>query len=184
LPFTEEFATGVAASHSTKTVMHPSLAELTRVIDSAIHDMSAEDMTRHHEGKWSTLQILDHLNLTYIGTIKNFERCLATGKPMADPDRGSKRLHRLTVIGLGYFPRGRTSPARVEPRQNPPQEVTTQIFSNIARMDEVITESDARFGRGQPLTNHPIIGPLTAAEWRKFHLVHGKHHAKQILRLR
>ncbi|MGZ7099671.1 MAG: DUF1569 domain-containing protein [Candidatus Angelobacter sp.] len=32
--------------------------------------------------------------------------------------------------------------------------------------------------------DHPVLGPLTAAEWRKFHLVHGLHHVKQIRSLR
>jgi hypothetical protein len=29
-----------------------------------------------------------------------------------------------------------------------------------------------------------VLGPLTGAQWRKFHLVHGLHHQKQLLRLR
>jgi hypothetical protein len=28
-----------------------------------------------------------------------------------------------------------------------------------------------------------MLGPLTAGQWRKFHLIHGRHHAKQIRRL-
>jgi hypothetical protein len=28
------------------------------------------------------------------------------------------------------------------------------------------------------------LGPLTGAQWRKFHLVHGRHHARQIRQLR
>jgi hypothetical protein len=32
--------------------------------------------------------------------------------------------------------------------------------------------------------DHPILGPLTGGQWRKFHLVHGLHHVKQIRRLR
>jgi hypothetical protein len=32
--------------------------------------------------------------------------------------------------------------------------------------------------------DHLILGPLTAAQWRKFHWIHGRHHVKQILRLR
>jgi hypothetical protein len=28
--------------------------------------------------------------------------------------------------------------------------------------------------------DHPFLGPLTASQWRKFHLVHGRHHARQI----
>jgi hypothetical protein len=28
--------------------------------------------------------------------------------------------------------------------------------------------------------DHLILGPLTAGQWRKFHWVHGQHHARQI----
>jgi hypothetical protein len=34
------------------------------------------------------------------------------------------------------------------------------------------------------LLDHPILGPLTAAQWMKFHRVHGMHHVKQMQRLR
>ncbi len=164
--------------------MHEKLSELSLALESAIRGMSAEELVRRREGKWSALQILDHLNLTYTGTIKNFERCLATGKPGSSPDRSQKRWQRIVVTGLGIFLRGRTSPARVEPRANPPGELTSEILKNIERMDSLIAESDTRFGHGEPLADHRILGPMTAAEWRKFHLVHGKHHAKQIIRLR
>jgi hypothetical protein len=163
--------------------MHEKLSELRVVLESAIRGMSPEELVRPREGKWSALQILDHLNLTYNGTIKNFERCLATGKSCASPDRSQKRWQRIVVTGIGIFPPGRTSPARVEPRANPPEELTSEVLKNIERMDSLIAEIDSRFGHGEPLADHPILGPLTAAEWRKFHLVHGKHHAKQIIRL-
>jgi hypothetical protein len=51
-------------------------------------------------------------------------------------------------------------------------------------MDALIEECAERFGRGSKLLDHPILGPLTAAQWREFHLIHGLHHRKQILRLR
>jgi hypothetical protein len=61
--------------------------------------------------------------------------------------------------------------------------VREEFGQKIAVMDEMITKCEARLGRGQ-LLDHLILGPLTGAQWRKFHLVHGRHHVKQILRLR
>lgn len=146
--------------------------------------MSAEDFQRHPEGKWSSAEILDHLNLTYRGTIKNLERCLASGKPGASPDRSSNRRRRRGIIWLGFFPPGHKSPEHVLPRGTPISQLTTEIFESIDRMDDVIRECDARFGAGKPIAAHPILGPMNSSEWRKFHLVHGKHHARQILRLK
>src|SRR4029077_286864 len=47
-------------------------------------------------------------------------------------------------------------------------------------MDAIIARCEARFERRVQLLNHPILGPWTAAQWRKLHLVHGWHHQKQL----
>jgi hypothetical protein len=158
--------------------MDSTLAKLRHVLARSISGMSPEQLTRHPEGKWSTAEILEHLNLSYLGTIKGLQRCLDSGTPSAAPDRGRMRWQRLIVIGVGYFPHGRKSPERVLPRGMPAQQVTAEILENVARMDAVIQECQTRFGRSTPLADHPVLGPLTAAEWRKFHLVHAMHHAK------
>jgi hypothetical protein len=160
------------------------LVQLHQQLSNAIQGMSAEDLARHPAGKWSSAEILDHLNLTYLGTIKNCERCLAAGKPGASVDRNSKRWQRRVTIGLGYLPSGRKSPERALPRGTPIPQLTTEIFENITRMENVIAACDAQYGRGKPIAEHPILGPLTACEWRKFHWVHGRHHARQIIRLK
>lgn len=164
--------------------MDAKLSKLRNALAEAIDGMSQEKLERHPPGKWSSAQILDHLNLSYAGTIKNFERRLASGRPGASSDRRTKRWQRRLVIGLGFFPKDRKSPEHVLPRGTPVSQLTSEIFVNISRMDSVIEECAARFGRNKPLAEHPVLGPLTAKEWRKFHLVHGRHHARQILRLK
>lgn len=160
------------------------LFDLRNQLAKAIDGMSAEDLARHPEGKWSSAEILDHLNLTYRGTIKNCERCLAAGKSGASVDRNSKRWQRRVVIWLGYLPSGRKSPGPALPRGTPIAQLTTEVFENITCMENVIAACDAQFGRGKSIAEHPILGPLTAREWRKFHWVHGRHHARQIVRLK
>jgi DinB superfamily len=161
----------------------PKLWKLQSTLEKAIEGMSPADFSRHQEGKWSSAEILDHLNLTYRGTIRNCERCLAQGKPGASADRKRTRWQRLGLLGLGIFPPRRKSPERVLPRGTPLEPLRKEIFENIHRMDRVIAECDVRFGRGKPIAEHPVLGPLTASEWCKFHLVHGRHHARQIVRL-
>jgi hypothetical protein len=164
--------------------MDSKFLQLQEAIRNAIRDMSPEDFARHPEGKWSSAEILDHLNLTYLGTIKNGERCLATGKPGSGSGRRTRRWRRRLIVWVGLFPPGRRAPERVCPRGTPVQQVKGEILHNIARMDEVICKLEERFGRRLPVADHPVLGPLTAGEWRKFHLVHGKHHARQIMKLR
>ena len=160
------------------------LVQLREQLAKAIQGMSPEDLARHPQGKWSSAEILDHLNLTYLGTIKNCERCLAARKSGASVDRNAKRWQRRLTIGLGYLPSGRKSPERALPRGTPVAQLTSEIFENITRMENVITACDAEYGRGKSIAEHPILGPLTADEWRKFHWVHGRHHARQIIRLK
>ena len=160
------------------------LSDLTNVLTKVINGMSIEDLSRHPEGKWSSAEILDHLNLTYRGTIKNCERCLAAGKSGASVDRKSRRWERRVLIWLGYFPSGGKSPERALPRGTPITQLTAEIFENITRMENIIAACDGQFGHGKPIAEHPMLGPLTASEWRKFHWVHGRHHARQIMRLK
>jgi hypothetical protein len=164
--------------------MDSNLAKLQRLLAGSIRGMTPDQLNAHPEGKWSTAEILEHLNLTYVGTIKGLQRCLESGAPTASPDRGRMRWKRLILIRGGYFPHGRKSPERVLPRGMPAQQVTAEILENVARLDAVIEECETRFGRSKSIADHPVLGPLTAAEWRKFHLLHAKHHAKQIRKLR
>jgi hypothetical protein len=66
----------------------------------------------------------------------------------------------------------------------PPEKVLAEIGAKIAEMDDQIARCEQNFGSRRKLLDHPVLGPLTGAQWRKFHLVHGLHHVKQIRHLR
>lgn len=160
------------------------LQRLQEAIASATRGMSAEDLRRHPEGKWSALEVLEHLYLTYTGTTKAFERCLQAGKPLARRPLLKDRLRTFVVTGLGHLSEGRKAPERTQPRGMTADEVTREIGPRISAMDEVIAQCESRFGKRTRMLDHPILGPLTAGQWRKFHWVHGQHHLKQIRKLR
>jgi hypothetical protein len=160
------------------------LQRLQEAIASATLGMTAEDLQRHPEGKWSTAEVLEHLYLTYTGTAKGFERCLQAGKPLARTPMLKDRMSAFVVTGLGHLPAGRKAPERTQPRGMPPDEVSRDIGPRISAMDEVIGQCEARFGKRTRVLDHPVLGPLTARQWRKFHWVHGRHHVKQIQKLR
>jgi hypothetical protein len=164
--------------------MHSKLTKLRNEISSAIDGMTLDHLTCKPEGKWCAAEILEHLSLTYVGTIKNMERRLAEGQPSPTGDRAKNRLKRIVVTRLGYIPAGRKAPERAMPRGVPAQQVVGEMVENLARMDGVISECETQFSRGVPIAEHPILGPLTAQEWRAFHFVHGRNHAKQLHRLR
>jgi hypothetical protein len=163
--------------------MDSRLEELKKAVESAASGMSAEQLSWHPAGKWCAAEVLEHLYLTYTGTIKGFEKMMQAGKPITT--RASLRQHgrALVVLGLGHLPAGREAPANTRPRGLSVEMLRNEIPAKIALMDALMAQCDARFGRRTPLLDHPILGPLTATQWRKFHLVHGRHHVKQILRL-
>lgn len=160
------------------------LRRLQEAIASAIRGMTADDLSRHPEGKWSSAQILEHLYLTYEGTVKGFERCLHEGKPLARTPVLKDRMRTFLVTGLMHLPEGRKAPEPAQPRSLPADEVMREIAPQIRRMDELIARCEERFGKRKRMLDHPILGPLTARQWRKFHWVHGRHHLKQVWRLR
>jgi hypothetical protein len=160
------------------------LEKLKRSLESAIEGMSTKQMTWHPPGKWCATEVLEHLYLTYTGTIKGFERLLEAGKPTATSPSRAQRWRILVAVGFGYFPNGRKAPRVTEPRGLSSDKVRSELGAKIAAMDAIIEQCETRYGRAVPLLDHPILGPLTAWQWRKFHLLHGMHHRKQLVRLR
>jgi hypothetical protein len=157
---------------------------LQEEIAAAVAGLSAEQLIRHPPGKWCAAEVLEHLYLTYTGTVKGFERVAEAGKPLATTQTWTQRGRTLIVVALGYLPSGREAPPVARPRGLPPEKVLVEIGPKIAEMDGNIARCEETFGSRLKLLDHPILGPLTGAQWRKFHLVHGLHHVKQIRRLR
>jgi len=164
--------------------MDSRLEELKQVVESAVAGMSSQRMSWHPAEKWCAAEVLEHLYLTYTGTIKGFEKVRDGGQPPAMRASIRQRSRTFVVLGFSYMPAGRKAPAMAKPRGIPVEKVRAEVGLKIAAMDEIIAECEARFGRDIKLLDHPILGPLTGAQWRKFHLVHGRHHAKQIRKLR
>jgi Protein of unknown function (DUF1569) len=141
-------------------------------------------MIWHPPGKWSASEVLEHLYLTYTGTIKGFERVDQAGKSLATAQTWKQRGQAFVVVTLGYLPYGREAPPVARPRGVPLERVLAEIAPKVAEMDSAIAHCELKLGSRSKLLDHPILGPLTGSEWRKFHLVHGRHHMKQIHALR
>jgi hypothetical protein len=164
-------------------MMDPHLGKLQQALSSAIAGISAEELSWHPEGKWCVAEVLEHLYLSYTGTVKGFERVTKAGKSLATRPSVSQRWRAWIAVGLGYLPEGGKAPPVTQPRGLPPERVLTGIIPAIEQMDEIIAGCEKAMGSEKKLLDHPMLGPLTGKQWRKFHLVHGRHHVKQIRRL-
>jgi Protein of unknown function (DUF1569) len=164
--------------------MDSRLDTLKRSLESAVEGMSSAQLSWHLPGKWCAAEVLEHLFLTYTGTTRGFEKVIARGTPLATRPSLAQRVLTFVVVKLGYMPAGREAPGIVQPKGLPVEHVRNEIWAKLAEMDAIIARCEARFGRHVKLLDHPILGALTAAQWRTLHLVHGRHHQKQLLRLR
>jgi len=165
--------------------MNSYFQRLQDAIESATRNMTAAELSqRPAEGKWSSAEILEHLSLTYTGTVRNLERSLKAGRPLGGVPTMKQRLKSSLVVDFGYLPKGRKSPEGAKPKGMPAENILGEINSQIAQLDDVIEKCESKFGKRSFVANHPILGPFTMQQWRKFHWVHGRHHVRQIKRMR
>jgi hypothetical protein len=84
------------------------------------------------------------------------------------------------VVECGYLPTGIQAPKMVVPVGIDPATAVPVALSSLRQMDLALDEAAERFGPRVGLMNHPIIGPLSVRQWRRFHWVHTRHHLRQI----
>jgi len=102
------------------------------------------------------------------------------GKPLGGKPTLRDRISTFYVAGLGFLPSGRTAPEQTTPKNGTGLESLRQFNDALVAMDATLMDAEKRFGTGVKLLDHPILGPLTAREWRRFHRTHARHHLKQI----
>src|SRR4029077_1861431 len=100
--------------------MDTHLDKLKGALESAVEGMSSEQMSWHLPGKWCAAEVLEHLYLTYTGTIKGFQRLLEADNPTATRGSITQRCRVLVVVGCGYLPARSQTPPATEPPGVPP----------------------------------------------------------------
>jgi len=158
-----------------------SLQRLLDRITNIIDGIQPSDRHCAPPGKWSPAEILEHLYLTYRGTAILFNRRWEEPTPVSTRTSWQHRRDRFVVLSLGILPSGRKAPAGTIPNGRLPREPIDAIRESLFEMDDAIARCEERQGR-LATVEHPILGPLTGAEWRRFHCVHGRHHLRQIVR--
>ena len=163
--------------------MDSCLQETRDEIIGTTDGMSAEQLAWHPAGKWSAGEILEHLTLAFSGTVKGMHRILASTGGNTPRVTMKNLVATFVVTGIGYMPPGRQAPAMTVPKGSNADNPVAIILRTLGEMDAALSQVEREKGPKIRVA-HPILGPLTIAQWRKFHLVHTKHHMKQIVRLR
>ena len=170
--------------------MNTDLQQLQRAIAYSLRGLdSAQTQLRPkaRRDRWSIQQIVEHLLLTYSATETSIDARLEKRSPTRTKPGVIQHIAQYTVIRLGYFPRGRKAPAMVTPlpTESPlsGDELTSSAAEHLLRLDAIFDEGEALFGSARCAT-HLVLGPMSIPQWRRFHLIHGEHHARQILAIR
>jgi len=160
--------------------MHPHLAGCLALVQDATDGAGAECANRRDPKQWSVVEVVEHLQRAYGGTAKGFERCLEKDRPLATPASLKQKLAAFALVNLGYFPVGREAPKHIIPTgELDLQAVLAALGRDLERLDVAAIRVRERFGTVRVL-DHPILGAFTVDQWLKFHLVHTRHHEKQI----
>jgi hypothetical protein len=155
-------------------------AEIPTLVLAPLAGRSDADWTRAPTGKWSPAQIVEHLALSIETSGARFAERSAR-PPVRRRSRGLVNHAAFwCVIRRGWFPSGFRAPAGARPGAAPaPRAVERRFRESHARFD--MLASTLLPGRAADLfVRHPAIGDMTVEEWLRFHVVHCRHHARQV----
>ena len=156
------------------------LTELSALVLDPLRGRSDAEWERGAVGKWTPAQIVEHLALGLTLSAETFQARRNHAPMVRRPRTPGERIATFLILGLRWFPPGRKAPSRTTPDEQTTRRIAEVHFlTGIAGWVDV--ERDLLATRGNDLfVKHPRLGDLTIDEWIRFHLVHGRHHARQI----
>ena len=160
--------------------MSPHLEKVRAKAERLTSSFSPEDWRYACGGKWSASLVLEHLLLTFTATTKGTQKAMQGDEPRCRPITWRDRFGKIYVLRLGKIPGGLKSAKSVTPQRGLEADNLRQFNDALVAMDATLNDAERRFGRKAKLLDHPVLGPLTAEEWRRFHRVHAEHHLRQI----
>ena len=155
-------------------------AAIPDVVLGPLAGRSDPEWHRAPPGKWSPVQIVQHLALSLESSGRTFEERRARPPMHRRPRSVPERLGYLLVLQIGCVPSGRQAPAFTRPAERPDaRAVERQLLEGVARFQALERELlPAR--RDDLFVKNPALGDLTLPEWLQFHVRHCAHHARQI----
>ena len=167
--------------------MHPVFQSAFREVAVALERFDSMSANVHPWGRphcWSVHQIVEHLVLTMDQTRSALEERLAKGRPGRNLERSStERLLQLMILSAGHMPKGVGAPHETMPKANLPEvgvrELIERLESAIDSLDASLDQARHRFGM-ERVGRHFLLGPLRVDQWRRYHVLHLRHHLKQI----
>lgn len=170
--------------------MHAVLEQVLESYRARLAGRPAEWCQRHpgqDERSWSVQELMEHLALVCRGASREMEKRLERGRATRKPGTMAQGVRRFTVLQIGFMPRGAQAPPMVCPGQMrwpamSGDQLLTRFRQEMEQLDSVIDTCCQRFAE-QKLASHFLLGPLRAEQWRRFQVVHCRHHLQQLRRI-
>jgi hypothetical protein len=160
--------------------MHPVLSQILASVETLLAESSADRLAGACPGSWSGAGTLEHLALAYGGTTRMLY-WLRDRNAVMPGKRGERQQQMIDcVLGEGNFPSGQAAPPFAQPTGLAPVQAAAKLRESLFELDAALTLLEKTFGSDSFLGRHPVLGPLTAGDWRRFHQVHTLHHLEQI----
>jgi hypothetical protein len=159
-----------------------SIAVLHDIVLGPLAGRTDAEWERGPAGKWTPAQIVEHLALGLELSAQTFAARRAHA-PMARRRRTpAEKIATLLILGFRWFPPGRRAPERTMPAPGITRAAAEPHFLTGLEAWQAL-ERDLLPSRPRDLfVKHPRLGDLTVAEWIRFHVIHARHHARQIRR--
>ncbi|HWZ43694.1 MAG TPA: DinB family protein [Candidatus Saccharimonadales bacterium] len=166
--------------HSLSPILRRTLEE----IESATRGMTDEQMRWHPASKWSAVELVEHLSLAYARSAAGMRKAMTEPQAKLRRATAKERVGKLLLFNLRYIPPGRKAPEAIHPKGLSAGDAMMAARRGLELLDHTIGDCEKQLGAGTPVFTHPILGPLTAGQWREFHLLHTLHHMRQVRKWR
>jgi len=156
------------------------LTELPALVLGPLRGLPDRTWVQSPPGKWTPAQIVEHLALGLNLSAASFLSRRAHAAMSRRRRSPAEHVARLFIFGLRWFPPGRKAPQRTVPSPQIDGATAEAHFLDGIEMWDQVDRALLPERHANLFVKHPRMGDLTVEEWMRFHVIHARHHAKQI----
>ena len=161
---------------------HQRIADLPALVLVPFRDRTTNEWESGPAGQWTPAQIVEHLALGLTVSAETFHK-RRNHAPMSRRRRTpAEQVARFFIFGLRWFPPRRKAPERTTPSPHVSRASAEAHFLAGVELWDQVDRALLPERRADLFVKHPRMGDLTIEEWMRFHLIHARHHARQIRR--
>jgi len=162
------------------TAPHTRLAELRSLVLGPLQGRNDSEWERGPAGKWTPAQIVEHLALGLTSSAETFQKRRNHAPMSRRPRTPAEHVAKFLIFGLHWFPPGRKAPERATPAAQITRVAAETHFLTGLDVWDQVDRALLPARRVDLFVKHPRMGDLTIEEWMHFHVIHARHHARQI----